>query len=66
MDVVEMKQIQRYPLANHLRWLSKGLPGGGVKEYSQLNQNEVNESYANVLKDIKACDTLLAVVKKRI
>lgn len=63
MKVLEMKQYQRYPLANHLRWLAKGMPGGGVKDYQELNEAKLNESYANVLELKKACDTLVCTVK---
>ena len=63
MKAIEMKQIQRYPLANHLRWLARGLPGGGVDEYQKLNRKELNEAYASVLKSEKVCDILMCFVK---
>ena len=65
MKVVEMKQYQRYPLANHLRWLAKGLPGGGIKVYDELNVKELNDLYAAALANKKVCDTLLCVVRTR-
>jgi 2-polyprenyl-3-methyl-5-hydroxy-6-metoxy-1,4-benzoquinol methylase len=61
-DVIDMAQEQRYSLANHLRWLSQGLPCGGVKEYQSLNVAELNEVYANVLASQKACDTIACMI----
>ena len=61
MEVVEMKQIQRYPLANHLNWLAKGVPGGGVKDFVQLNKKKLNDTYADALRESKACDTLICI-----
>lgn len=49
-------QIQRYSLANHLYWLSKGRPGGHIKwtEFSE----QLNNSYAEDLIKLKIADTL--------
>lgn len=63
-EVTKIYQEQRYPLANHLRWLSKGLPGGGVSEFQELNDSEVNAAYARVLERQKACDTLISIVRR--
>lgn len=63
--VTEMRQIQRYPLANHLLWLSKGIPGGGVKAYQEMNMDALNEAYATVLGKHKMCDTLLCTVRRK-
>lgn len=57
--VERIVQEQRYPLANHLRWLAKGLPGGGVVEFQELDDLELNAAYARVLGQQKACDTLI-------
>lgn len=64
LDVIEILQEQRYPLANHLRWLAKGLPAGGIAEFQELNVQELNDAYAKVLRKQKACDTLLATVRR--
>lgn len=64
LDIVEILQEQRYPLANHLRWLAKGLPGGGIAEFQELNVQELNDVYTEVLRKQKACDTLLATVRR--
>lgn len=41
-------QIQRYSLANHLYWLSKGKPGGHIK-WTELSDSQLNEIYAKKL-----------------
>lgn len=66
LDVVEILQEQRYPLANHLRWLAKGLPAGGVAEFRELNVRELNDAYAETLRRQKACDTLVATVRREL
>jgi 2-polyprenyl-3-methyl-5-hydroxy-6-metoxy-1,4-benzoquinol methylase len=58
-----IEQIQRYPISNHLYWLSKGLPNGH-NIYSIFNNNKLNQEYSKVLKQEKMCDTLLLSIKK--
>lgn len=53
-----IKQVQRYPLSNHLFWLSKGKPGGHIL-WSFLNSEELNRAYEASLASIGMCDTLL-------
>ena len=53
-----IEQIQRYPLSNHLYWLSKGLPNG-QNNYSIFNNEKLNYEYDKVLKREKMCDTIL-------
>ncbi|GHS96365.1 methyltransferase [Synergistales bacterium] len=62
--VVSIEQEQRYPLANHLCWLSCGLPGGGVQRYQELNVPELNEAYAKVLSSQKTCDTITCTIRR--
>jgi 2-polyprenyl-3-methyl-5-hydroxy-6-metoxy-1,4-benzoquinol methylase len=57
-----IKQYQRYPLANHLLWIQKGIPGGGVDEYSIFNDKELNSVYEAVISRQKACDTLICSI----
>jgi SAM-dependent methyltransferase len=64
-DVLKSSQVQRYPLSNHLYWLSKGKPGGHVK-WSQYNDDELNKIYERILKDNKICDTLFHTYRKRV
>ena len=54
-----IEQVQRYTLANHLYWLSKGKPGGH-KEWQFMDSDELNSAYAKQLASIGGCDTLLA------
>ena len=54
-----IRQIQRYPLSNHLYWLAKGKPGGH-KEWSFLNSPELNAAYEKQLASIDGCDTIFA------
>ncbi len=54
-----IRQIQRYPLSNHLYWLSKGKPGGH-KEWAFLNSQPLHDAYEKQLAQVGCCDTLLA------
>lgn len=55
--------IQRYPLANHLYWLSKGKPGGHVK-WPEFNEEKLAEAYMKRLIDQCMTDTLWYIGKK--
>lgn len=54
---------QRYPLSNHLYWLSKGKPGGQTN-WNLLNSKETQSSYAADLIKIDRSDSLVSLVKK--
>lgn len=54
-----IKQIQRYPLSNHLFWLAKGKPGGHEK-WNFLDSPELNTAYEKQLSIIGCCDTIFA------
>lgn len=54
-----IKHIQRYPLSNHLYWLSKGNPGG-QKDWSFLDNDKLAVEYEKQLASIGKTDTLLA------
>jgi len=56
-----IKQIQRYPISNHLYWLSKGLPGGHEKWTSF---ERINHYYQEILQQKKICDTIMVSIKK--
>lgn len=62
-STVSNSQIQRYPLANHLHWLSEGLPGGHVK-WKDLSDDSLNKLYEDTLKKIHKCDTLFGIFRK--
>jgi len=56
-----IKQVQRYPLSNHLYWLANKLPGGH-KEWDFLNGVVNNSQYEKHLASIGKCDTLIAEI----
>jgi 2-polyprenyl-3-methyl-5-hydroxy-6-metoxy-1,4-benzoquinol methylase len=58
LKVKWVKQVQRYPLANHLHWLSVGLPGGH-KKWDFMNDPILTARYEKVLQEKQMCDTLL-------
>ena len=59
LRVVSILQFQRYPLSNHLHWLSQGAPGGH-KRWSFLDTPALTEAYAASLAAVDKCDTLIA------
>lgn len=59
LDLKYIKQIQRYPLSNHLFWLSQGKPGGH-KFWSFIDNPELNSAYERVLANLEICDTIIA------
>lgn len=63
MRVVSIQQFQRYPLSNHLNWLSRNLPGGH-QHWSFLDTPALTEAYAASLASVGKCDTLIAYLEK--
>lgn len=59
LRVVSIQQYQRYPLSNHLHWLSHGKPGGH-QHWAFLDSPELKVAYANALASVAKCDTLIA------
>ena len=59
---VFMEQIQRYPLANHLFWLSQGKPGGHMK-WKALVDDRLDKLYGDKLAKLGIADTILAIAK---
>lgn len=53
---------QRYPLSNHLYWLSKGEPGGHEK-WPMLESKQLEICYKEQLKFLDMTDTLIAITK---
>jgi 2-polyprenyl-3-methyl-5-hydroxy-6-metoxy-1,4-benzoquinol methylase len=51
-------QVQRYPLSNHLYWLSKGAPGGH-KDWPFLDSPEMRALYEGELAKQGKCDTVM-------
>jgi hypothetical protein len=63
MEVLTIEGIQRYPLSNHLYWLSKNKPGGHEK-WSFFNNEELNKTYHLILDEQDKCDTLWVELNK--
>lgn len=63
-DIVSAGQVQRYTIANHLLWLAKGQPGGHEK-WDFLDGKELNETYAEKLRQLQMCDTLFYVLRRK-
>ncbi|WP_120495688.1 bifunctional 2-polyprenyl-6-hydroxyphenol methylase/3-demethylubiquinol 3-O-methyltransferase UbiG [Kiloniella sp. EL199] len=55
---------QRYPLSNHLTWLSKKRPGGHKNILSSIDNDQLKSAYEASLQMIDATDTLVAIAKK--
>ena len=60
-----IKQVQRYPLANHLHWLTKGKPGGHFK-WSFLCDEDMDKQYGQMLANLGIADTIIASVSKQV
>lgn len=58
-----IKQIQRYPLSNHLYWLANGKPGGHRK-WLFLDSPELHTAYEKQLAAMGKCDTILASISR--
>jgi SAM-dependent methyltransferase len=59
LRVVSVQHYQRYPLSNHLYWLSQGKPGGHQR-WSFLDTPELASAYANALATLGKTDTIIA------
>ncbi len=55
------KQVQRYPISNHLYWLCNGKPGG-QNVWNFLNSDIASMEYARMLEEKGICDTLMMCV----
>ncbi|WP_082837241.1 class I SAM-dependent methyltransferase [Labrenzia sp. OB1] len=55
--------VQRYPLSNHLHWLSAGRPGGHKSTLAALDTPDLLSVYEAALNRIDATDTLMAVAR---
>lgn len=59
LRVAFMRQVQRYPLANHLYWLSKGKAGGHY-QWAFLEEAEMDKRYGELLAQLGIADTIMA------
>ena len=60
---ISIQGIQRYPLANHLHWLSRFSPGGH-ESWDFLKDYFLDTAYENKLKSLNMTDTLMAIATK--
>ncbi|MDA9781136.1 class I SAM-dependent methyltransferase [Amylibacter sp.] len=58
---IRIEGVQRYPLSNHLNWLSSGLPGGHKSQLAIFETDDLINSYEASLARIDATDTLVAI-----
>lgn len=58
-----VKNIQRYPLSNHLYWLSQGKPGGHQK-WQFLDSDEMHKAYESTLAALGLTDTIIGSLSK--
>lgn len=56
--------VQRYPLSNHLTWLSSGKPGGHKSLLSALDTPELKQAYEKSLANIDQTDTIVVMAEK--
>lgn len=56
---VEVHGVQRYPLSNHLYWLSQNKPGGH-EHWKHLDSPELIAAYQRKLAEIDQTDTIVA------
>lgn len=61
LKLQNLEQVQRYPLANHLYWLSQGRPGGH-DHWHFLSSPALNKAYESALGKSGFCDTIVAKV----
>ncbi len=66
LENVVIEGVQRYPLSNHLTWLSKGKPGGHKSTLAAIDTPDLKQSYEAALNRIDATDTLVAIARKPI
>ena len=59
----KLKYHQRYSLANHLTWATKGIPGGS-KNLEKLLGTKINKLYKLSLEKSGFADTIIAEITK--
>ena len=63
LNCVNISQVQRYPLSNHMFWLAKGCPGGH-EIWEFLNGDMINSEYAKKLAEKGMCDTIFVEISR--
>lgn len=61
---IVIEGVQRYPLSNHLTWLSSNRPGGHKLPMAAIDTPALTEAYEAALNRIDATDTLVAIARK--
>jgi len=66
LKLVNIEQIQRYNLQNHMQWTYKGIGGGHLVKMDMSNKrlNNINKWYEDGLRKKGICDTLLLEISK--
>lgn len=62
LKVDAIRFIQRYPIGNHLYWLSHGKPGGHVK-WDYLGSEKLHQEYEKILAGLGKTDTIICALK---
>ncbi|MDD5372774.1 MAG: class I SAM-dependent methyltransferase [Sulfurimonas sp.] len=65
VEIEFVKYIQRYPLSNHLYWLSHNKAGGHQKWGNFIDSPELTKAYEAQLSSLGATDTVIAQLIKR-
>ncbi|MBF0546919.1 MAG: class I SAM-dependent methyltransferase [Candidatus Riflebacteria bacterium] len=60
---IVIEGFQRFPLANHLHWLTQQKPGGH-EHWQFLRAEDLDEAYSSMLAKLDYTDTLLAFAQK--
>jgi len=60
---INVNGIQRYPLSNHLNWLTYGKAAGRKSSFSIIDTPALNNEYESSLDQVDATDTLVAIAK---
>ncbi len=63
LSIEYSKQVQRYPISNHLYWLAKGKPGGH-KIWDFIDSGVLNKEYESKLSAKGICDTIIISARK--
>jgi len=63
LRVTAIRQVQRYPLSNHLHWLSRARHGGHTR-WSFIDTPALTEAYAAALGALGMCDTIVAFLAR--
>ena len=62
-EEIKIDGVQRFPLSNHLFWLSDKKPGGHKSKLSVINNKKLFDIYEKTLQKINATDTLVALAE---